>query len=440
MLLPLPPALVRIILALLPPDARARAACVNRAWRAAADAPDLWTTLDMRPFATLGADKYAALLRGAAAKARGRLVSLDARAIPGVLQAVVQAALRPVVAANSGTLHELWVGSPLWARLFINDVTAFLTSAPALRALHADVRADPEDAAALLSEPRLRMRKLDIAFSRPMASLAPLAALLPLLRRCTALRRLLVEYLEVDDAAPLRELLDAAAAARVPALELADCNLSADAPTALAALLRSGTLARLEVTAPDNPLLRNARAAAPLCDALRGCANLTLLCLCGVALFDDIDAGVELLAAVTGHVSIRRLYLPRNAFEDNDDGGNADSGALAALLAADAPSLTDLSLCGTVTSDRAAAPLLRALRANTHLRGLDLGENKFSAVFVDGELLSALRANASLEWLRLDRSRAEQRAAAEFVAHRAAATSRRGAAALFQEAETDDEW
>ena len=106
---PLPPALVLAIMALLPPDARARAACVNRAWRAAADAPDLWTTLDLRPFAALAPDAYAGLLRSAAAKARGRLVSLDARGIPGVIQALLQAALLVVVAANGSTLRELWI-------------------------------------------------------------------------------------------------------------------------------------------------------------------------------------------------------------------------------------------------------------------------------------------------------------------------------------------
>ena len=318
-----------------------------------------------------------------------------------------------------------------------HDAAALLTSAPALRALHADMYAYPDAAAALLSEPRFRMRQLCVNFSRHHAP-PPLAELAALLRRYAALKRLRLHALSVADVAPLRELLDAAAAARVPALELVACTLPANAPDALAALLRGGALARLYVKGPDEPLLRDAHAAAPLCDALRGCASITMLCLCGVDLFDDVDAGVALLAAVTGHVSIRRLDLSGNHFGDDAD-GDAISGALAALLSADAPSLTDLRLFGTVTSERAAAPLLRALRTNTHLRGLNLSDNEFDAAFVSGELLSALRENASLERLHLNNSEAEQHAAADFVAHRAT-MSRRDNAAPFQENETDDEW
>ena len=240
------------------------------------------------------------------------------------------------------------------------------------------------------------------------------------------------------DATPLRELLDAASAAGVRTLELLCCNLPHDAPDALAALLRGGALARLSVSAPDKPLLRDAHAAAPLFDALRGSATITTLRLDDASLFDDIDAGLALLAAVTGHVSIRRLHLTDNVFDDGDN-GDAISGALAALLAANAPSLTDLDLDGTVRSERAAAPLLNALRANTHLRGLNLSLNMFGAAFVDGELLSALRENASLECLHLDDFETEQRAAVDFVS-RCAATRRRGDAAPFQEDLTDEEW
>ena len=426
---PLPPALALAILALLPLKARARAACVSRAWRSAADASEAWTTLDLRPYSSLGAEKYSALLRGAAAKARGRLVSLDVRGNQGGLRA----ALRSVVAANGGSLRELWLGLH-WNS---NELTVLLTSAPALRALHAGVLAEPDAAAALLSEPRFRVRQLCIDFSRHRTP-PPLAALAALLRHCATLKRLRLHRFSVGDAAPLRELLDAAAAARLPALDLAFCRLPNDAPDALAALLRGGTLARLYVTGPDEPLLRDAHAAAPLCDALRGCATITTLRFVAVRLFLNVDAGLALLAAITGHASIRRLRLWSNPFEDGD-GADAISGALAALVAANAPSLTDLDLDNTVRSDRAAAPLLRALRANTHLRGLGLIRNDFSAAFINDELLDALRENASLERLRLDRSKAEQRAAEDFVAHRAAAR-RRGDAAPIEERETDDEW
>ena len=415
MLAPLPPALVRVILALLPRDARARAACVNRAWRAAADASDAWATLDLRPFVALAPDAYRKLLRGAAAKARGRLQSLDVR---GCRRRWVLAALGPIVAANGGTLRELYVDE----RLSNDDVAQLLASAPALRELHANVDVDSAEAAALLAEPRLRLRELVVDLEEP-----PRAVLAPLLRRSTTLKRLELVQAPANDAAALSELLDAAAAARVPSLKLYDCELRTDAFLALAALLRGGALATLTVADSAAPL------AAPVCAALRSCTTLTTLRLIDVGLFHVVDAGVALLAAVTGHATIRRLHLRFNLF-DEGAAGDAVGTALGALLAANAPSLTDLNLDHTVGHERAAVPLLRALRANTHLRCLSLWGNAFGDAFVNGKLRDAVHANTALVCLRLGIGlHTSWRAAEELVVRRAEA---RGDAPF----EEFDEW
>ena len=112
----LPHAVALQIFALLPVDARARAAhfftmlteasslisIICRAWRAAVAEPSLWTRLDLSTASGVKHPVTNAVLRGAAALARGRLEVLvldDSDA--------TQDARLEVVAANAGTLREL---------------------------------------------------------------------------------------------------------------------------------------------------------------------------------------------------------------------------------------------------------------------------------------------------------------------------------------------
>jgi hypothetical protein len=76
----------------------------------------------------------------------------------------------------------------------------------------------------------------------------------------------------------------------------------------------------------------------------------------------------------------------------------AAGAAFGALVAANAPALTDLSVACNLRDDH-LRPLLNALRTNTHLRALDVAASDISAAFVRDVLLPAVRANTSLRCL-----------------------------------------
>ncbi len=83
--------------------------------------------------------------------------------------------------------------------------------------------------------------------------------------------------------------------------------------------------------------------------------------------------------------------------------------ALAALLAANAPSLRECELADLFLWETGLWPLLHALRSNVHLRLLECwwewgGEDDaamMDATFAEAELLPAVRANRGLRTLRL---------------------------------------
>jgi hypothetical protein len=97
-LAPLPEALALAVFALLPADERVRCALVGRGWRAVLlSSPSLWRHLDLSDAAGLRRPASDAALLGAAALARGTLVSLDLTNCPRVHEA----ALLRVLADNA---------------------------------------------------------------------------------------------------------------------------------------------------------------------------------------------------------------------------------------------------------------------------------------------------------------------------------------------------
>jgi hypothetical protein len=90
----------------------------------------------------------------------------------------------------------------------------------------------------------------------------------------------------------------------------------------------------------------------------------------------------------------------------------AAGAALGALIAANAPVLTELDVGWSDLGDAALRPLFEALPANTHLRALIVTYNAMSEAFARHMLLPAVRANTSL--LQLDAD-AEDAAAAAAV-------------------------
>ncbi len=73
--------------------------------------------------------------------------------------------------------------------------------------------------------------------------------------------------------------------------------------------------------------------------------------------------------------------------------------ALGALVAADAPALTELDVSNGCLGDAGMGPLIDALPLNTHLRTLIIVYACITEAFTAQRLLPAVRANASLREL-----------------------------------------
>ncbi len=151
------------------------------------------------------------------------------------------------------------------------------------------------------------------------------------------------------------------------------------------------------------PLLDEA-AATLVGQALRANTTLTSFSFSVDSLFDDSGtwcscaATAALLGALTAHPSVRCLKL--------EDFNNADAahttlagGLLGALVAANAPALTELDLWN-VHGD-ALRGLALALPRNTHLRTLrcSTGQYPMSEAFARDVVLPAVRANVGLRSL-----------------------------------------
>jgi hypothetical protein len=401
-LAPLPHAVVLLIFLLLPVDLRARCACVCSSWRAALSERFLWTRLDVSHTSGNSVVVTDALLRGAAARAGGALHTLD---VSGSVR-VSHDALLLVATANAATLHELRVchgacDSMLIADgilLQLGDAEVLLRAAPHLRVLDADVDCISvaearrvlcanEGLLTPLCVHGLRVRHGNAAEADVLALAAHVASHSWLQELC--LHGALTP-------AALDAMMVAGLAQRLTSVQLAYCNLSAAMLPALARLLGGGAVNNLYVWHegfyPTAPFLETH--AAVLASALRANTVLTSLQLFNVQLWRDAATAKTLLGALTSHASLRILSVLGND-ASTADRPNAGA-ALGALLAANAPALTELDVSNCNLGDAGMAPLFEALPANTHLRTLKCSGNRITGAFAAAVLLPAVRANASL--------------------------------------------
>jgi hypothetical protein len=401
----LPPSLVRAVLLRLTITQRARCACVCRRWRELVAEPELWLRLDFAGFSSEFRGVYRnvteAALRDAAARAQGRLETLDA----GHLS--LQAALPDVVAQNT-SLRELRLSTfdradgALILEQLLRTAPAMVVSMNSLECGYGTARR------LLRSEPpwdRLRLPRLrllwgvdhepsaheDAAVSEPMT--------LPLLSRVEVLGNTNVSF----DLPEMNEVVDLALTHRLTALTVDDCYPTTSTVPALARLLsKSDTLTELTIEGSETgPMLLDAVGAELLADALRANATLQHLTLTSVDLWNDLDAAVTLLRSLTGHASLCSLDLSRNAVYNTGTDAQVIGAALGELVAADAPELHSLDLTNCELERRGLGPLMAALPHNAHLCGLKLEGNDMCLAFVKQELVPAVMANTSLDWLEL---------------------------------------
>jgi hypothetical protein len=419
--------LVLYIFSLLPVDCRLRCAEVCRSWRSVLLECSLWTRLDLsrasgvrvRNSAERGA--LDALLRCAAARACGGLQALK---IDTCLTS--DAALLEAAAANAGALCELHATRAACddnarVRGFKpDDAAALLSAAPLLRVFAADLYGEYEGAAATVTRRALRneapfgplrVRHLYVPGLRGEDE-ASVVALAADVAAHTSLEGLHLQYAPLGSPAALDAVVDAALARRLQSVTLDTCHLSPASAPALARLLSSDALTTLRCV---DAVLLDAPAGRLLAAALRANVTLMSLTLINACVFDNTAAGAELLRALTGHASLRVLRLCYNLIPA---AAQAAAGAsLGALVAANAPALTQLDVWWCDLGDDGLRALFEALPRNAHLRTLNCYGNFMSQAFAADVLLPAVRANTSLRTLVAD-STAEAEAV---VASRAAA-------------------
>ena len=399
----LPQPLALRIFAALPPDARARCACVCRAWRTLVADESLWLRLDLKPARPRAPQSRVtdAVLRGAAARAGGRLCALD------VLDCVeiTHNTLLAVVAANSGSLRELRCTSPRRYPIGLScaRLEALLRAAPALRVMQARVECQnvAEARRALqLGLPAGPLRDSSFWVNCRNADEAALEALAADLSQQVALK-----YLRLTDAdlgempAALDAISDALlATSTLRTLHFIRCRMLPAAVAALARLLarRSGALNELQIVNEGAQLL-DGPAARLLAAALRDNMQLHKLVLHDVDLWREPEAALEVLDALTGHPSMRELRLDANRCRVGALAGCA--AALARLVAANSATLHVLNVSDCRLRDAGLRPLLEALPGNTHLLELLCPGNGMSTAFARDMLLPAVRANTSLRSL-----------------------------------------
>ena len=347
----------------LPVDARARAACVCRAWRDFLADPALWQVLDLTLAGGVAAARITdAVLRGAVKRAAGRLRVLR---LEHTLSVELNELLIELILSDGAELQEVNTG----VHLGVDRLREVLAAAPRLHAFNnAHVGGDCRE-------------------------------LLPVMRNEAPFGPVRVVELEIglrDASEGDMRALAAAVAAHEPlgGLRLGD----ADFRSGLGALFDAAAerrVTRLEITC-QFPRVQEA-IMLELCAGLCACRALTHLRLslnrllgganhCPVTIL--IDAALFALPALAV------LDLSWSLLDDPDAAGLS----LGALLAVNPPSLRTLKL-DVCSPGAGMIPVLQGLVENTHLRELGWRGNNLSEAFQRervAPVMAALAARVAL--------------------------------------------
>jgi hypothetical protein len=211
-----------------------------------------------------------------------------------------------------------------------------------------------------------------------------------------SLTRLVLWNVLLDSQPALNAVVDMAIS-QLQRLQLWYCSLSPASLPALTRLLErcsgsaGGSLTELVIYNDRNPLLEGSGVPA-FCAALQA-SRLVKLRLNSMRLFDSLEDGLAVVAACTGHPTLRELMLSWNLVTSPAVGT-----ALAALVAANSELQSlDVSFCNL--GDDAARPLFAAVAGSTRLRTLDCCDNDISADCAREAVLPAIQANTSLRKL-----------------------------------------
>ena len=426
-----PSLVVLKILLLLPVDARGIACCVRRAWRDALKSPALWTRLDLSVTSGVTCTINRKVFRALSARARGDslnpgqgLETLDVTGRSDMLHT-----LREVVANNAATLRELrTLDSSLldadceetasdeeFPTDFGKVLKEVISLAPALQVVAVDVWGDYSLVRPMLRNESpfrpLRLGELCFIFDAITADVPAFVADMsahPSLSRLGLISSnsnpaLFSFSVSPLSAALLELVIEAALTRRVSSFFFYGCRPTPTVAPALSSLLRSSALTDLLLSSDGPPsgitgvsteAMLDTSAAALLSAAVRSSRTLQKLVLQNVGLWNDAEAAVMLLSALTGHASLHVLDCSRNCVHPS--AAATIGAALGALVAANSPAFEELAVDYCELGDAGLHPMVDALRRNTHLRALTLTGNNISNALAEEQLVPAVRANTSL--------------------------------------------
>jgi len=342
-LAPLFPELISAIFALLPVDSRLRCREVCRGWRAFLADVRLWQVLDLSLSSGV-ARRTLALLRAASKRAQGTLRELDVSGWyneeVGVGEEELEdAQLLLVLHANAASLLELRAWKPVdsegGAPSITEGIELILDAAPRLRLVECDALLYGVSARGplprLLREPQfapLRLQTIQIVADdvQPAPDIPALAAWAS---TRAWLKRLELIHVPLDSEPALGAVAHLAKS-QLQHLLLHGCNLSPASLPGLTRMLESRSLSELIIEFSDAPLLVGAAVPA-FCAALRS-SRLIRLDLCFVRLWESQADGLAVVAACTGHPTLRMLFFNFNGLE-HAPGRAAIDAALDALQA-----------------------------------------------------------------------------------------------------------
>ena len=393
----LPHAVALHVFSFLPADARARATVVCRAWRATVLDPSLWMRLDLSPASGVPHPVSDAVLRGAAALARGTLEVL----VLDYCTELTQEAWLEVVAGNAGRLRKLSCCYDIrqTALLRAGSVEALSRAAPQLQLFRADTQASVVEALRMLRNESpfgaLQLRRIDLRHAATDAiDEATVLELAAAISGHASLRELFIVGVPLDTPAALDAMAAAAMACRLHDLRFIDCRFSPASVPALARVIRGGALTSFHISNNFVQLL-DEPAAVQLADAVAASRTLTRFLLNYADFWRDGAAAAAVVRALTGHPTLDEISLMANPPHDPVAAG----AALGALVAANTPALRELRVGCCLLGDAGLAPLCDALPHNTHLRSLRCSNNGMSADFARDRFLPAVLANTSLRLL-----------------------------------------
>ena len=403
-----PPAVMLRILSFLPVDARARATLVCCAWRDSLADPAVWTVLDLSPESGVRRPVTEDVLRGAAARARGQLVALNA---DGCEELTTDAVLE-VVTSNRcllklSTACTQYSGFPFrpvdWRRAAFEFDRQLAAAAPQLLSFktHVDAPSLADAMCVLRGEaPFGALQPLELGISYDARSERGDAAVLAFCSAVASTQRppqsLFLEKFPLETPGALDTLFVASIARQLRGLVLIECHLTPASLPALASVIHSGVLESLSID-NNNLQLFNESTCEALADAIATNRTLKTLILHKVRLWHDARCSTAIIHALTGHPTLEHLSISSSEAPAGQDAAGA---ALGRLVAANTPALTDLDLDRSRLRDEGLRPLFEALPHNTHLRTLDVRFNLVSVGFARDTVLPAVEANTSLRELR----------------------------------------